>query len=150
MAEDELENTPETFQRLINETNEWKDKYLRIAAETENTRKRIDRDKQTAVKFANESFARDLLDTLDSFEKALSVEMDKSVREGITLIYQNLQTALYKNGVNECPLGTFDPAFHEAVSSVSGGFPNKIVEVLRKGYMFGDRLLRPASVVISK
>lgn len=151
MAEDDvLENTPETFQRLISETNEWKDKYLRAVAEADNTRKRIERDKQAAIKFANEKFARDLLETLDNFDNALTVEMGDDIRKGFTLIQQSLKSALTKNGVSECPMGTFDHNFHEAIAVVNDGTTDNIIEVRRKGYLFEDRLLRPASVIISK
>jgi molecular chaperone GrpE len=150
IEEDVLENTPETFQRLIDETNEWKDKYLRAVAEADNARKRIERDKHTAVKFANEKFAKDLLETLDNFENAFTVEMNNDIREGFTLIHKSLKMALTKNGIRECPMGTFDPNFHDAISVVNDGTVDRIVEVHRKGYLLDERLIRPAMVTISK
>lgn len=149
--EEILENTPETFQRLINEANEYKDKYLRVEAESQNYKRRVEREKETAVKFANERFARDLIDTLDNFENALKVELPESASMGIQLIYKNLVETMQKYGVVECQIDKFDPTVHEAVSAVSAGMPpNCIVEVLRKGYLMEDRLLRPASVILSK
>lgn len=152
MSDDVLENTPENFQRLIKEANDWKDKYLREAAESINLKKRVERDKQKTIKFANEAFAKDLLETLDNFEKALDVEMKYSDIEGFILTQQSLQKTLLKHGVEECPVGVFNPMLHEAVSMIeSDGPSNQIVEVLRKGYVFcGDRLLRPTTVIISK
>ena len=150
MSDDVLENTPENFQRLINETNDWKDKYLREAAESINIRNRSERDKKKSIKLANESFARDLLETLDNFERALDVKMKYSKLEGFILTQQSLQRTLNKHGVVECPLGTFDPNFHEAIGTVPGDVPNQIVEVHRKGYLLGDRLLRPTTVIVSK
>ena len=146
-----LENNPETFQRLIDEANDWKDKFYRQAAEADNLKKRVERDKQKAITFANEKIAKDLLETLDNFEKALDVEMPGNVGAGIMLVQQGLQKTLQKHGVVECPMGDFDPNFHEAVSVVdSDGTSNQIVEVLRKGYLLNNRLLRAATVVISK
>ncbi len=151
MNEEVLENTPETFQRLINEANESKDKMLRVEAEALNFKRRVEREKETAVKFANEKFARDLIDTLDNFENALKVELPENARVGIELIYKGLNDTLRKHGVTECQIETFDPQCHEAVSVLPTGMPaNTIVDVLRKGYMFEDRLLRPASVIISR
>lgn len=144
-----LENTPETFEKLINEVNEFKDKYLRVVAESDNYRKRVERDKETALKFANEKLAKDLLETLDNFENALKVEMPDEVRLGIELIYNSLTKTLQKHKVVECMNEMFDPNFHEAVSKVDVGLePNTITAVLRKGYVLHDRLLRPTSVVI--
>lgn len=149
--EEVLENTPETFQRLIDETNEYKDKYLRVEAEAQNYKRRVEREKDTAVKFANERLIRDLITTLDNFENALKVELPENARVGIQLIYKSLMDTMTKHGVVECQVETFDPAVHEAVSSVAAGMPpNSIVEVLRKGYLLEDRLLRPASVVVAK
>jgi len=144
-----LENTPETFEKLINEVNAFKDKYLRVVAESDNYRKRVERDKETALKFANERLAKDLLETLDNFENALKVEMPDEVRLGIELIYNSLTKTLQKHKVVECMNEMFDPNFHEAVSKVDVGLePNTITAVLRKGYVLHDRLLRPTSVVI--
>ena len=151
MEQEILENTPETFQRLINEANDHKDRYLRIEAESQNYKRRVEREKETAVKFANERFARDLIDTLDNFENSLKVEMPSDIRTGVELIYKTLLNTMKKHGVVECQIDTFDPNVHEAVSSVSAGMPtNTIVEVLRRGYLMEDRLLRPAAVILSK
>jgi molecular chaperone GrpE len=146
---DILENTPETFERLVNETNEYKDKYLRAVADHDNYKKRLHREKEDAIKFSNEKLAKDLLDSLDNFENALKVEMTDDVRMGIELIYKGLLSTLQKHGIVECTTKTFDPNFHEAVSKVDAGLSeNSIVTVLRKGYVLGNRLLRPAVVTI--
>ena len=150
-TDDQLENTPETFQKLINETNEYKDKYLRAVAEAQNFKNRVTKDKENAIKFANESLARDLIETLDNFENALKVELTPETKIGIELIYNGLVSTLNKHNVFACQTDTFDPALHEAVSMVNVGLEkNQIVEVLRKGYVIGDRLLRSATVVIQQ
>ncbi len=149
--EEVLENTPETLEQLVNEVNDYKDKYYRAVAETENIKKRVERDKTQAIKFANEKFARDLLETLDDFENCLKVEMDDDIRTGIELIYRGLLKTLEKNKVKECVYETFDPQIHEAISSVdSDQESNTIVEIFRKGYMIEDKLLRPAMVSVSR
>ena len=149
--EEVLENTPETLEQLVNEVNDYKDKYYRAVAETENIKKRVERDKTQAIKFANEKFARDLLETLDDFENCLKVEMDDDIRTGIELIYRGLLKTLEKNKVKECVYETFDPQIHEAISSVdSDQESNIIVEIFRKGYMIEDKLLRPAMVSVSR
>lgn len=149
--EEVLENTPETLEQLVNEVNDYKDKYYRAVAETENIKKRVERDKTQAIKFANEKFARDLLETLDDFENCLKVEMDDDIRTGIELIYRGLLKTLEKNKVKECVYETFDPQIHEAISSVdSDQESNTIVDIFRKGYMIEDKLLRPAMVSVSR
>jgi molecular chaperone GrpE len=149
--EEVLENTPETLEQLVNEVNDYKDKYYRAVAETENIKKRVERDKTQAIKFANEKFARDLLETLDDFENCLKVEMDDDIRTGIELIYRGLLKTLEKNKVKECVYETFDPQIHEAISSVdSDQESNTIVEIFRKGNMIEDKLLRPAMVSVSR
>ena len=149
--EEVLENTPETLEQLVNEVNDYKDKYYRAVAETENIKKRVERDKTQAIKFANEKFARDLLETLDDFENCLKVEMDDDIRTGIELIYRGLLKTLEKNKVKECVYEIFDPQIHEAISSVdSDQESNTIVEIFRKGYMIEDKLLRPAMVSVSR
>ena len=149
--EEVLENTPETLEQLVNEVNDYKDKYYRAVAETENIKKRVERDKTQAIKFANEKFARDLLETLDDFENCLKVEMNDDIRTGIELIYRGLLKTLEKNKVKECVYETFDPQIHEAISSVdSDQESNTIVEIFRKGYMIEDKLLRPAMVSVSR
>jgi molecular chaperone GrpE len=149
--EEVLENTPETLEQLVNEVNDYKDKYYRAVAESENIKKRVERDKTQAIKFANEKFARDLLEILDDFENCLKVEMDDDIRTGIELIYRGLLKTLEKNKVKECVYETFDPQIHEAISSVdSDQESNTIVEIFRKGYMIEDKLLRPAMVSVSR
>ena len=149
--EEVLENTPETLEQLVNEVNDYKDKYYRAVAETENIKKRVERDKTQAIKFANEKFARDLLETLDDFENCLKVEMVDDIRTGIELIYRGLLKTLEKNNVKECVYEIFDPQIHEAISSVdSDQESNTIVEIFRKGYMIEDKLLRPAMVSVSR
>ena len=149
--EEVLENTPETLEQLVNELNDYKDKYYRAVAETENMKKRVERDKTQAIPFANEKFVRDLLETIDDFENCLKLEIDDSIRMGIELVYRGLLKTLEKNNVKECSYDLFDPQFHEAISCIeSDQESNTILEILRKGYMIEDKLLRPAMVSVSR
>lgn len=151
MSDEYLDNTPETFQKLINEVNDYKDKFLRVSAEATNFKRRVEKEKELAVKFANEKFARDLILTLDNFENSLKVDMPGNIRVGIELIYKGLLDTLKQYNITECQTSKFDPQMHEAVSAVSVGMPsNSIVDVLRKGYFLEDRLLRPASVILAR
>jgi molecular chaperone GrpE len=151
MSNEFLENTPETFKKLIDEVNDYKDKFLRVSAEATNFKRRVEKEKESAVKFANEKLAKDLILTLDNFESSLKVEMPHGIRMGIELIYKDLLNTLKKYNITECQVDKFDPQMHEAVSVVSVGMTsNAIVDVLRKGYFLEDRLLRPASVILSR
>lgn len=144
-----LENTPENFEKLINETNEYKDKYLRTYAEMDNLKKRVERDKNKSIKFANEKFALDLLETIDNIEKVLGIDMPEDIKDGIDLIYRGLKKMLTKYKIIECETILFDPNIHHAISFIESNDGEKIIsEVLRKGYFMDGKLLRPATVVV--
>ena len=146
---DRLENTPETFEKLIFEVNDYKDKYLRIYAEMENMKKRVERDKTTAIKFANEDFAKDLLETVDNIEKVLTIEMSDDIKDGIELIYKDLKKTLIKYKIVECETKIFDPTMHHAISFIESYEDEKTIEqVLRKGYFMDGKLIRPATVIV--
>ena len=148
----------EELQKCQEELANQKNEYLRAYADLENTKKRLEKDKNNAVAFANEAFAKDLLTVLDTFENALnSIEQIKSsdeesiekIKEGIKLTYDKLLSVLKKHGVEEVSCeGEFDPNYHQAVMQVESDEHNSgdIVQVLQKGYTLKDRLLRPAMV----
>jgi len=150
MEEEVLENTPESFEKLINETNEYKEKFLKASADSINIKNRLEKEKSQAVKYSNFHFAEDLLETLDNFENMMTIDMPEEIKNGVTLVQESLFKTLKKHNVVECHTETFDPNVHEAVSTIKDGKePKSISQVLRKGYMFEDRLLRPAMVVVS-
>jgi len=138
-----------------------KDEYLRAHAEFENYKKRLEKEKLNSLVYANESFAKDLLTVLDTFENALasveSVEgsdeaVDK-IKEGMKLTYEQLLSILKKNGVEEVESkGEFNPEFHQAVTQLESDEHNsgEIVQVLQKGYKLKDRLLRASMVATCK
>lgn len=139
----------------------WKDKYLRAHADFENSKKRLEKDKNNAVVYANESFAKDILAVIDSFENALasmdSEENDSDVlekmKEGVNLTYEQLKKILEKNNIKEIECdGEFDPEVHQAIMQVESDNHEvgDIVQVMQKGYTIKDRVLRPAMVSTCK
>jgi molecular chaperone GrpE len=135
------------------------DKMLRNQADLENTRKRLDREKQEFVKFANEGLIFDLLNVLDDLER--TVDLAESSKEdliaflkGVEMILAHLYEMLKNHGVKpiEAEGKIFDPNFHEALMQVENEeLPeHTIIEVLQKGYLIHGRVLRTAKVKVSK
>ncbi|RQH04210.1 nucleotide exchange factor GrpE [Paraburkholderia dinghuensis] len=134
---------------------ELHDAFVRAKAETENVRRRAQEDVQKAHKFAIENFAEHLLPVMDSLEAAIAHESDDlaKVREGVELTFKQLTGALEKGRVVAInPVGEkFDPHRHQAISMVpSEQEANTVVNVLQKGYVIADRVLRPALVTVSQ
>jgi len=143
-------------EKLIEEKKSMQDESLRSMAETENYKKRLQREKDDLIKFANESFVKDLIVTIDHFDKAMeavsSADNMESIREGIDLIYTEFKEVMKKNGVSDIvAVGeNFDPNLHEAVAKLpSEEKENKIVQEFRKGYRLNERVLRAAMVAVS-
>jgi len=142
---------------------EAEEKVLRLHADFENSKKRLEKDKANAVAFANESFASDMLSILDSFESAFKSmeQIDpedaaaaiEKIKEGMELTYNQTLNVLKKHGVEEVPHeGAFDPEVHQAIMQVESDDHDsgEIVQVMQKGYKMKDRTLRPAMVSTSK
>jgi molecular chaperone GrpE len=133
------------------------DRYLRERAELENVKKRLQREKTDAIRFANESLLRDLLPVLDNLERAIShAELGgngQSVVEGVQLILKAALDILERHGVKriEAVGQPFDPSQHEAVAQVPDPDrpSNQVVDQYLPGYRLHDRLLRPAQVSVS-
>jgi molecular chaperone GrpE len=146
-------------QQALAEEKEKAEKYLanwqRSQADLQNYVKRAEQEKSETVEFANSILILDLLPILDDFERALAslpVELDKSSwTEGIKLIYNKLKTILETQGLAEIRAKGeyFDPYFHEAAGQLEGE-EGIIVEEIRKGYKFKDKLLRPSMVMVGK
>lgn len=146
------------LEQMTAEAVENYDKYLRVAAELENYKKRAARDKADAINYGNETLIKDILPIVDSLERALehasnSDDFDSFI-EGLKLIYDKLLATLEKNGVEKIDAvgKDFDPNFHEAVlQTESSEFDdNKVVEMYENGYLLNGRLLRPVKVSVSK
>lgn len=136
---------------------EVQDQYLRARAEAENARRRGQEELEKARKYAIESFAEDLVPVVDSLEKALGSAEGASdaLREGIALTLRQLRTALERSRMVEIdPVGQrFDPHRHQAISMVpaSEAVPaHHVVAVLQKGWLIGERVLRPALVSVAQ
>ena len=134
---------------------ELQDAYLRAKAEVENVRRRAQEDVLKAHKFAIESFAEGLLSVKDSLEMSLNVSSPsvESIREGVELTLRQLSHVFEKNrltAVLPARGDKLDPMLHQALSTVPSDLPpNTVVEVLQKGYMLADRLIRPAIVIVA-
>ncbi|MDR0438874.1 MAG: nucleotide exchange factor GrpE [Methanocalculaceae archaeon] len=137
---------------LTKKYDELNDRYLRLVAEFENSKKRTQRDAENTIRYANENFAREVLDVLDNFEHALKGS-DSDLRSGLEQIHKLYLSVLSRNGVE--PMNAegslFDPNRHEAVAYVLSDLPGGIVvdEAIR-GYTMHDRVLRHAKVAVSR
>ena len=160
-AQEEARAEPtDELEQCRRELEECNDKYLRAHADFENMKKRLEKEKATAVTFANEAFAKDLLNVIDSFESALASiqeieggEAVEKIKEGMALTYEQLVKVLRKHGVEEIVNeGVFDPHVHQVVQQVESEAheKNEIVQVLQKGYRLKERVLRPSMVSTSK
>jgi molecular chaperone GrpE len=147
---DEVEN-------LRRELQDKQDRLLRALAETDNVRRRAQRDREDYVKYANESLLRDLVPVLDNFDRALAAARaasgTASVVEGVDLIQRELLRVLERAGVSRySAVGQpFDPARHEAIARVVSGevAPDTVVHETAPGYLLHGRVLRPAMVAVA-
>ena len=153
------EQLEELKQRAAKADEHW-DRLLRTSADLDNYRKRAAREKQDAIKFANESLLQKLIPILDNFDMALAAaqtnpsDAAQSMQTGVNMIYQQLRNLLVEAGLEEIDATgkQFDPNLHEAISQketneVADGH---VVLQLRKGYRLRERLLRPATVIVAK
>jgi molecular chaperone GrpE len=156
-AETSVENTTDNLAqsalaKLQDELAESKDKYLRLYAEFENHRRRTAKERLEMISSANEQLIKNLLPVADDFERA-----EKSLKEmtgkgvdGVLLIHQKLKKLLDQYGVKAMEVqGDFNPDFHEAITQVPDeSKKGKIVDVIEKGYLLGDKVIRFAKVVV--
>ena len=159
-AEAEAAAAENELELLQKELEEYKDKYARVHADFDNIKKRLEREKYTAVEYANEKFAKDMIPVVDSLQMALKSadadaapeELIEKLKEGIELTLKQFMTALEKHGVtmvsHEEP---FDPNIHNAVQSVEHPEieSGQIVETFQTGYKYKERPLREAMVVVA-
>jgi len=161
--ENEAEETVEVdpLESALAEAADWKDKFLRAHADFENSKRRLEKDKMNAVAYANESFAKDILAVMDSFDNALasmedteeSSEVLTNMKEGVNLTYEQLKKILEKNSIKEVSCeGEFNPEVHQAIMQVESDNHEvgDVVQVMQKGYTIKDRVLRPAMVSTCK
>jgi molecular chaperone GrpE len=164
--EEEVISAKEELEKLQADVEAAKDRMLRTAAEFENYKKRAEREKNEFMKYIATEFVMDLLPIMDNLERAINVADQKetentsaggqgseSFREGIKLIYKQLQDVLTKRGVTpiEAVGKPFDPNIHEAVMQApSDRYPENVVsEEFQKGYMLHDRVIKASMVSVS-
>jgi molecular chaperone GrpE len=161
MAE-EVENTEQAEQAdevgeleaLRNENEELIDTLQRLQADFDNYRKRAARDQEALVARAGERIVKELLPVLDDLERALeAVESHEEAKleDGVKLVHRQLEQLLEREGLASVETdGKFDPHVHEALlTQPSAAEEGSVIEVLQKGYRLGDRVLRPARVVVA-
>ena len=138
--------------------DEYWDRLLRQTADFDNYKKRAARERQEAIKYANESLLQKLIPISDTFEMALAAttksDATNSLQTGVSMILGQLKATMAEAGLEEIDATgkTFDPNWHEAVSQkeTSDVPEGQVVQQIRKGYKFRDRLIRPAGVIVAK
>jgi molecular chaperone GrpE len=153
-TEEQLEEQVEEAEALRRERDQLVDTLQRVQAEFDNYRKRAARDQQSLVARAHERLVKELLPVLDDLERALEAaeaHEEAKLEEGVALVTRAFAGILRKEGLEEIPVdGKFDPHVHEALlSQPSEAEEGSILEVIQKGYRLGDRVIRPARVVIA-
>ncbi len=154
MTEAEQQTVEEKLAALEAERDEHLNDLKRVAAEFENYRKRVLRDQESLVARAHERLVKELLPVLDDLERALAAaeeHEEAKLEEGVRLVHRELAAALAREGLAEIETnGKFDPHVHEALlSQPSEAEEGAVLEVVQKGYRLGDRVLRPARVVVA-
>ena len=162
-ADDPSQNT---IEKLEQEVATLKDTLLRKLAESDNLRKRLEKEKNDAEKYANGKFAKDLLSVIDNFDRVTKnlstiqekVEADAALKpffEGVLLCGKELLSVFKKHGITQVEVseGThFDPHYHQAMCEIESTDhePGVVINVMQSGYVYHDRLLRPAMVSVAK
>jgi molecular chaperone GrpE len=136
------------------ERDEAIDRWKRAAADFDNYKKRAAREREETVAFANERLVKELLPILDDLERALEAaeqHEEAKLEDGVQLVHRQLEQLLEKEGLAPVETdGKFDPHVHEALlTQPSDADEGSVIEVLQKGYRLGDRVLRPARVVVA-
>ena len=158
-TEDEVEEVQPNLEELLKQAElksvEHHDAWLRAKADTENIRKRAQTDVANAHKYAIENFSAELLAVMDSLDAALAVENAtvENFKNGMELTQKQLATVFEKFNIKTIdPSGEkFDPHQHQAMCIVDSDLaPNTVVQVMQKGYLLHDRVIRPAMVSVSK
>ncbi len=160
-AEANAEAVENEFDLLQAELTTLKDKYARVHADFDNIKKRLEREKYTAVEYSNEKFAKDMIPVMDALQMALTStatltdpqEHLNKLNEGIELTLKQFTTSLEKHGVTMVPHDEpFDPNIHNAVQSVDSEDveSGQIVQTFQTGYKYKNRPLREAMVVVAK
>lgn len=151
---DLTEELKKANEELNQQVADLKNAYAKAYADTENMKKRLEKDFESRSKYQMSSFAKELLPVLDNCERALAqATTDEAYRKGVEMIYSQMKAALAKEDIVEIDAlnKPFDGNWHQALMSehVDGVESGTVIEVLQKGYKIKDRILRPAMVKIS-
>ncbi len=156
----ELQALKQQFEEKVGEHQATEDRLVRLQAEFENFRRRGLKERQEAHQYGHQNLVKDLLSTVDNLERAISHAEGsdggdlQGLLQGVELVHRELLSVMGKHGVTviDTESGGFDPAVHEAMAQVPDPSvpPNSIVDVLQRGYLLRDRMLRPARVVVSR
>ncbi len=160
LAEIEAFIEQEQFEALKAERDEYRDKFMRALADSENSRKRAERDRREAEQYGSTRLARDLLPVYDNLKRALAAVTDEhrtgydALIEGVDLTLRELTNVMTKHGVKPISPAvgdTFDPQLHQAMfeAPMPGTKAGQIIQVMTEGFLLHDRLLRPAQVGVS-
>lgn len=154
----EKDGAAETISKLSQELDEYKDKYLRTAAEIENLRRRMEKDRSDLLKYGAEKLLKDMIPVLDSFEKAVEgasaegASESDTLKDGILLVQKQLFEVLKSNGLSiiEAAGEKFDPNIHQGIQKVESDKVKEdtVKDQFATGYMLNDRLIRPAMVSV--
>lgn len=154
----EIELLKNEIEELKKELEVSKNAFYKAYADTENTKRRLQQDFETSNKYKLQSFAKEIMPVIDNLERALAVQSESeeciNYGKGFQMIYTQLTELLKNSGVSEIEAMNkpFDPNFHQALlqEPVEGVESGMVVEVLQKGYMYKDRILRPTLVKVSE
>lgn len=156
----ELQELKRFHEEKVKEFAEQKDHFLRLQAEFENFRRRSLKEKQENVRFGHQNLVKDLVSAVDNLERAMEHGAQfagaevRGVLDGIALVHREILAAFEKNGVSQIDAAgqAFDPAVHEAIGQIPNpDVPaNTVVQVLQKGYVIHDRMVRPSRVLVSR
>lgn len=149
------ENFCQNVNKEDEQIEELNNRLLRLQADFLNYKNRVEKEKKNIYSYATEDIINQLLPVLDNFERALSnIDNDNNYYEGIKMIYDQMIDVLNKNGLKEieCDKKPFDPNFHHAVFMEESKEKEEgiILEVLQKGYMLNDKVIRPSMVKVAK
>ncbi|MFS8962602.1 nucleotide exchange factor GrpE [Lactobacillus delbrueckii] len=158
-ADAELDQLKAEVAALTQKNKDLEDKYLRSEAEIQNAQRRYSKERANLVKYESQRLGKDILASVDNLERALQVKADdeasSQLKKGIEMTLEGLVRALKDNGIEEIKADgeKFDPTLHQAVQSVpaeNNDQKGHVVQVLQKGYVYKDRTLRPAMVVVAQ
>lgn len=151
--EEALEKLEKDAAELEKEKNEWENKAKKARADFENYKKDEDERKERWKKQAERDLAEELIEVIDNLERAIaSADEDSGIVQGVKMVADQLYSKLEKKGLERIDAEgeEFDPKLHKAVDTEEHEEENQVLKQKRKGYMFGDKVLREAEVVVGK